>query len=164
MKRLLIILFALLHIVASYAQKQTFEQYKAEQRSKYQKYKSDKQKQYDAYRQKINAEYADYMAKQWSAYKSYAAKHKPKDQDSPTPTVKNSEEPKGTDEIRYKLVIKIVPYEVPEPVVPVDDPPTEDKPQFKFMFHGTQCAVHLNDALKYTLSDATEQSASDMML
>ena len=157
---LLIMLFVL--PVALYAKDQTFEQYKAEQQAKYQKYKSDKQKEYDAYRQKINADYAAYMKKHWAEYKSYAAKHKPKDQDSPAPTVKKSDEPKGTDEIRYKLVIKLVPYEVPDPIAPIDVPPAEDKPQFKFMFHGTQCGVHLNDALKYSLQDASEQAASDM--
>lgn len=148
--------------LCAFAQQKTFEQYKAEQQAKFQKYKSAKQKQYDAYRQKINAEYADYMAKQWTAYKSYAAKKKPKDQDPPQPTMKQDNEPTPTNEIRYKLVIKLVPYEVPDPVVPIDEPPAEDKPQFKFMFHGTQCAVHLNNALKYSLPDASEQSASDM--
>lgn len=161
MKRILTILITIVPLF-SFAQNQTFEQYKAEQQAKFQKFKSVKQKQYDVYRQKLNTDYADYMAKQWKEYKSFAAKRKPKDQDTPTPAVKSIEEPKGTDEIRYKMVIKIVPYEVPEPVVPIDEPPTEDKPQFKFMFHGTQCAVHLNNALKYTLPDATEQSASDM--
>lgn len=161
MKRLVIILMSLVPLYA-FAQKQTFEQYKAEQQAKYQKYKSAKQKQYDAYRQKINAEYADYMAKKWKAYKSYAAKQKPKDQDPPTPAVKKNGEPKGTDEIRYKLVIKLVPYEVPEPVVPIDEAPTEDKPSFKFTFHGTPCSVHLTNALKFTLSSTTEQAVSEM--
>ena len=161
MKRLLIILLTLLPF-CSFAQKQTFEQYKSDQNAKRVTYKSAKQKEYDDYRQKINAEHADYMANQWKAYKSFAAKSKPKDKDMPTPIVKNNDEPKGTDEIRYKLVIKIVPYEVPEPVVPIDEPPTEDKPQFKFLFHGTRCEAHLNNALKYTLPDASEQSASDM--
>lgn len=161
MKRLLVFLVILLTLSAS-AQKQTFEQYKAERQAKYQSYKSAKQKQYDAYRQKINAEYADYMAKQWKAYKSFAAKRKPKDQDPPLPVTKKINEPKGTDEIRYKLVIKLVPYEVPEPVVPIDEPPVGEKPSFKFLFHGTPCNVHLNDALKYTLTETTEQAAADM--
>ena len=157
-----LLFFVILFSSSLFAQQQTYEQNKAEQQAKYQKYKSDKQKEYDAYRQKINADYAAYMKKHWAEYKSYAAKHKPKDQDSPAPTVKKNDEPKGTDEIRYKLVIKLVPYEVPDPVAPIDVPPAEDKPQFKFMFHGTQCGVHLNDALKYSLQDASEQAASDM--
>jgi len=147
-----------------FAQKQTFEQYKKTKQTEWTKYKSTKQKEYDAYRHKINTDYAAYMANRWEAYKSFSAIRKPKDQDPPAPVVKKQDEPKGTDEIRYKLVIKLVPYEVPDPVVPIDVPPTEDKSQFKFMFHGTQCAVHLNDALKYTLSDASEQAASDMWL
>lgn len=161
MKRLFIFFIVLIPLFAS-AQKQTFEQYKAEKQALYQKYKSAKQKQHDAYRQKINAEHAAYMQKKWTAYKSYAAKRKPKDQDPPAPVVKKHGEPKGTNEIRYKLVVKLVPYEVPDPVVPIDEPPAEDKAKFKFMFHGTQCAVHLNDALKFKLSDASEQAASSM--
>lgn len=161
MKKLLLLLIALLPL-STFAQKQTFEQYKAEQQAKYKKYKSTKQKEYDAYRQKINADYAAYMAKQWKAYKAYAAKKKPKDQDPPKPAVKQDNTPPPTSEIRYKLVITIVPYEAPEPVVPIDEPPTDDKPTFCFSFHGTPCKVHLNSALKYTLADATEQSAADM--
>lgn len=161
MKHLLIILIALMPPLVS-AQKQTFEQYKTEQQAKYQKYKTTKQKQYDAYRQKLNADYATYMAKKWEQYKSYAAKKKPKDQDPPQPVIKKNGEPTPTDEIRYKLVIKLVPYEVPEPVVPIDEPPTEEKPDFRFMFHGTPCKVHLNNALRYTLHGYSEHDASDM--
>lgn len=157
-----LLVFNMLLALCTFAQQQTYEQYKAEQQAKYAKYKTQKQKEYDAYRQKLNADYAAYMTKQWKAYKSFAVTRKPKDQDPPAPVVKKQDEPKGTDEIRYKLVIKLVPYEVPDPVVPIDAPPAEDKPQFKFVFHGTQCAVHLNESLKYTLPDATEQAASDM--
>ena len=161
MKRLLFILITLLPLLV-FAQKQTFEQYKAEQQAKYQKFKTAKQKEYDAHRQKINAEYADYMAKQWKAYKSFAAKQKPKDKDMPVPAVKQDNTPPPTKEIRYKLVITIVPYEAPEPIVPIDEPPAEDKPAFSFSFHNTPCKVHLNNALKYTLPDVTEQAVADM--
>lgn len=160
MKKILLLIIALLPFLL-FAQ-QTLEQYKQQQQAKYQKYKSGKQKQYDAYRQKINKDYAVYMAKQWTTYKSYAAKKNPKDQDLPTPAVKQGNTPPPTDEIRYKLVITIVPYEAPEPVVPIDEPPAEDKPTFGFSFHGTPCKVHLNETLKYKLADATEKSASDM--
>ena len=144
------------------AQTKTFEQYKAEQQAKYQKYKSAKQKEYDAYRQKINADYAAYMKQSWTAYKSFAAKSKPKDQDPPEPTAKVDDTPPTSSQIRYKLVITIVPYEAPEPVVPIDEPPMEDKPNFTFNFHGTSCKVHFDNALKYCMPNATEQSASDM--
>ena len=162
MKNLLFLLVAVLLPLSTFAQTKTFEQYKAEQQAKYQKYKSAKQKEYDAYRQKINADYAAYMKQSWTAYKSYAAKKKPKDQDAPKPAVKMDNTPPPTNEIRYKLVISIVPYEAPEPVVPIDEPPADDKPTYSFQFHGTPCKVHFNDALKYTLPDATEASASNM--
>lgn len=161
MKRYILALITFFLSGSMYAQ-QTFEQYKAEQQAKLSKYKSDKQKEYDTYRQKINADYAAYMQKQWTAYKTYAAKQKPKDQDPPTPTVKEDNAPSSGSQIRYKLVITIVPYEAPNPVVPIDDPPIDEKPQFKFIFHGTPCSVHLKDVMKYSLSDATETSAGDM--
>ena len=157
----LAVIFVVFPLVV-FAQKRTFEQFKTGQQEKYQYYKSDKQKQYDAYRQKINADYAAYMAKKWEQYQSVAAKKRPKDQDLPQPVIKMTDELPSTDEIRYKLVIKLVPYEVPEPVVPIDEPPTEDKPDFCFMFHGTPCEVHLNNTLKYALQGHSEQDASGM--
>lgn len=157
-----LVFFVLIISTIAYSQQKTFEQYKAEQQQKFQNYKSEKQKKYDAYRQKLNADYATYMAKNWEAFKSYAAVKKPKDQDPPQPVIKKDDEQTPTDEIRYKLVIKLVPYEVPEPVVPIDVPPTEDKPEFRFLFHGTPCKVHLNEALKYKLHGYSEQDASDM--
>ena len=161
MKRILIFLITLLPIYA-FAQKQTFEQYKAEQQAKMAKYKSAKQKEYDAYRQKLNVEYAAYMEQKWQAFKSYAAKKKPKDQDPPTPAMKQGNEPAPVNEIRYKLVIKLVPYEVPDPVVPIDVPPVDEKTTFAFLFHDTPCSVHLAKELRFSLSDASEQAASDM--
>ena len=136
MKRIILFIFVLSPLLGN-AQTKTFEQYKAEQQAKYQKYKSAKQKEYDAYRQQINADYAAYMKQSWTAYKSYAAKKKPKDQDAPKPAVKMDNTPPPTNEIRYKLVISIVPYEAPEPVVPIDEPPADDKPTYSFQFHGT---------------------------
>ena len=102
------------------------------------------------------------MKQSWTAYKSFSAKKKPKDQDAPKPAVKLDNTPPPTKEIRYKLVITIVPYEAPEPIVPIDEPPTEDKPTYSFQFHGTPCKVHFNNALKYTLPAADEESASNM--
>lgn len=163
MKKILFLLIALLPL-STYAQQQTYEQYKKEQQAKLAKYKSAKQKEYDAYRKKVNAEYATYMEQTWKAYKSFAAKKKPKDQDPPTPTVKHGNEQISTDEIRYKLVIKLVPYEVPEPVVPIDEPPVDEKPKFSFLFHDTPCSVHLSKEMRYTLPDASEKSASDMWM
>lgn len=160
MRRIAVVI--LLFPLFVFAQKQSFEQYKAEQQAKFAKYKSDKQKEFDAYRQKLNADYAAYMAKQWKVYKSYAAEKKPMDQDIPKPEVKEGCTPPPNTEIRYRLVITIVPYEAPMPVVPFDTPPTEDKPSYSFSFHGTPCKVHLSNALKYTLPNATEQSAAGM--
>ncbi|MBR0309829.1 MAG: hypothetical protein IJQ97_02980, partial [Paludibacteraceae bacterium] len=145
--------------------KQTeFVRYKAEQQAKFQKYKSDKQKEYDAYRQKMNAEYAAFMEKQWEACKLHDAIPVPKDQDAPQPTMKQGNAPSEINEIRYKLVIKLEAYEVPEPVVPIVEPPVDDKPEFKFIFHGTPCSVHLKDVMKYSLPDAYETSAGEMWL
>ena len=141
---------------------QTIEQYKANRQTKYQQFKSDKQKQYDAYRQKINADYATFMAKRWPAYKSSAAIKKPNDQDLPQPSAKQDTTPPPIDEIRYLMIIVLVPYEMPEPVVPIDVPPSEDKPSFAFSFHGTPCEVHFSDSLRYTLPDASEPSAAAM--
>ncbi len=160
MRRIAVVI--LLFPLFVFAQKQSFEQYKQKQQAKYQKYKSDKQKEYDAYRQKINADYAAYMKKRWEAYETHAAKPKPKDQDAPQPTYKTDNTESTVNEIRYKLIIRLEAYEVPEPVVPIDEPPTEDKPQFSFSFHGTPCAVHLHDAMKYSLPNATESSAGEM--
>lgn len=161
MRRIVFLLIALFPLVAI-AQNQTFEQHKQQQQAKFVLYKSEQQKKYDAYRQKINVDYANSMQKKWTAYKSIAAKKKPKDQDIPKPAVKLDNTAPTMNEIRYKLVITIVPYEAPEPVVPIDEPPTDDKPSFSFSFHGTPCKVHLNNALKYTLADASEQAASAM--
>lgn len=148
--------------LSAFAQQQTYEQYKAEQQAKIAKHKSAKQKEYDVYRQKLNTEYATFMKQKWQEFKSFEAKKKPKDQDPPTPAVKQDNTPPSTDEIRYKLVIKLVPYEVPEPVVPIDVPPVDEKPTFAFLFHDTPCSVHLAKELRFTLPDASEQAASDM--
>ncbi len=148
--------------LSAFAQQQTYEQYKAEQQAKIAKHKSAKQKEYDVYRQKLNTEYAAFMKQKWQEFKSFEAKKKPKDQDPPTPAVKQDNTPPSTDEIRYKLVIKLVPYEVPEPVVPIDVPPVDEKPTFAFLFHDTPCSVHLAKELRFTLPDASEQAASDM--
>ena len=161
MKHITFIL-AILFVGNLYAQNNSFEQYKQKQQAKYQKYKSDKQKEYDAYRQKINADYAAYMKKRWEAYETHAAKPKPKDQDAPEPTYMTDKTESTVNEIRYKLIIKLEAYEVPEPVVPIDEPPTDDKPQFKFTFHGTPCAVHLKDDMKFHLQDNSESSAGEM--
>ncbi len=154
----LILLFPL----SVFAQKQTFEQYKSTQQTKYQNFKSAQQKEYDAYRKKINADYAKTMSQKWTLYKSYAAIKKPKDQDPPKPAVKMDKTPPTLNEINCKSVISIVPYDEPEPIVPISEPLKDDKPQFKFTFHGTSCAVHLNDALKYTLSAVSEPAATAM--
>ena len=158
MKRIILFIFVLSPLLGN-AQTKTFEQYKKEQQAKIATYKSDKQKEYDAYRQKLNAEYAAYMKQKWQEFKSFEAKKKPKDQDPPTPTVKQDNTPPSTDEIRYKLVITLVPYEVPEPVVPIDVPPVDEKPTFAFLFHDTPCSVHLAKELRFTLPDASEQAA-----
>lgn len=161
MNRVIITYFVFLPALI-FAQDLSIEQYKQEQRAKYQKYKSEKQKEYDEYRQKINADYAAYMKKQWESYQTYAAKPKPKDQDAPQPTYKTDNTESTINEIRYKLIIRLEEYEVPEPVVPIDEPPTDDKPQYKFIFHGTPCAVHLHEAMKYSLPNAHESSAGEM--
>ena len=153
---LLVILPMLTHAQLS------FEQYKQAHYTKYQEYKSERQKKYDAYRQKLNQDYADYIATKWKTYRSHAALKKPNDMDMPHPDIKQDNTPPQVAEIRYKLVITIVPYEAPDPIVPFSTPPADDKPTFCFSFHGTPCKVHLSDALKYTLSDATEQSVADM--
>lgn len=164
MRILVVIILSLFPLMAGFAQKQTFEQYKTEQQAKFAKYKSDKQKEFDAYRRKMNAEYAAYMQNKWTACKTYEAKQKPKDQDSPMPTFKDENSSSSVSEIRYKLIITIVPYESPNPVVPIDEPPIDDEPQFKFTFHGTPCAVHLQEVMKYSLPDASETSSGDMWL
>lgn len=118
---------------------------------------------YDSFRKKQNAAYAEFMKQAWAGYKSFAAMQKPKSKEPPAPVVKKNEAPAPTEEIRYKVVITLVPYEVPDPVEPiVEETPNEEVyPLFKFMFHNTPCAVHLSKELVYGVSDASEQSASE---
>lgn len=147
-----------------FAQKPTFEEYSHNSLRYYDNYKSERQKNYDAYRQKLNTDYAAFMQRRWSEYKTYAAIPKPKDMDAPRPTYKLVDAPASVDEIRYKLIIKLEQYEIPDPIVPIDEPPVDEKPQFKFSFHGTPCAVHLKDEMRFSLADASEKSAGEMWL
>lgn len=139
-----------------------FDEFRKKQNAEYKKFEEDSKEKYNAFRKRINDEYATFMQQKWDEYKIYAATPKPKDQADPQPTYKIDGTESTANEIRYKLIIKLQTYEVPEPVVPIDEPPIDEKPQFKFEFHGTPCAVHLHDAMKYSLPNANESSAGEM--
>ena len=155
------------------AQKSEFEQFREQmnaQRDSYMRTQQEQRRSYvdsiqaefDAFRRRINDEYAEYMRQKWTKYESLAARSKPEDKNPPVPVVKKNHEPKKTDEIQYKSVVKSAPYEAPQPIAPISAPSQKSIKGLKFMFHGTPCEVHLTNAHRYTLSDATEQSASDM--
>ena len=140
----------------------SFDDFVKNQNCKFDEFKDSKQVEWDAYRKRINDEYAEFMQQKWTKYESHAAKSKPEDKKPPTPIVKKNHEPKRTEEIQFKSVVKPVPYEAPHPIVPISEPSHKSINGLQFMFHGTPCEVHLTDAHKYSLSDATEHSASNM--
>lgn len=159
--RRVIFLWMILFAVPIFSQT-NFEEFYKKQDAEYKKFEKASNEEYNAFRKRINEEYAAFMRQKWDEHKTYVATPKPKDQDAPQPTYKTDNTEATINEIRYKLIIRLEEYEVPEPIVPIDEPPTDDKPQYKFTFHGTPCAVHLHEAMKYSLPDANESSAGEM--
>lgn len=158
-KGILILLF-MFSVIVAYPQSM---RYSDSVRKKYDAFIKRTKDEYNSFRKQQNAAYAEFMKQAWAGYKSFAAMQKPKSKEPPAPVVKKNEAPAPTEEIRYKVVITLVPYEVPDPVEPiVEETPNEEVyPLFKFMFHNTPCAVHLSKELVYGVSDASEQSASE---
>lgn len=170
-----VILLALCAAMPMAAQESAFERLKEQMNARFDSaarvlqeqygvYSDSIQAEYDAFRRRVNEEYAGFMRQKWTEYESKAAKSRPEDRNPPAPVVKKGDEPKRTDEIRYTSVAKAVPYEAPQPVVPIAGAFQKDIAGHRFMFHGTPCEVSLTDVHRYTLPDATEQSASDMWL
>ena len=162
MKYLLSFIIAILLTSTLFAQS-SFEKYRSEQYHKFKGLKESEQKSYRSFISNKNAKFADFMRKSWTEFKSFAAMKKPKSTEPPVPAVKTNEAPAPKQEIRYKVVITLVPYEVPDPVEPiVEDTPADDdtQPIFRFIFHNTPCSVHLSNVQAYVAPDASEQSAA----
>ena len=157
------ILSAFMFLYSTYSLCADIQQYQINRHASLKQYDNQKQMQYKEYKLKHNAEFAEFMQKSWTEFKSFAAMKKPKSTEPPVPAVKTNEAPAPKQEIRYKVVITLVPYEVPDPVEPiVEDTPADDdtQPIFRFIFHNTPCSVHFSNAQAYVAPDASEQSAA----
>jgi len=169
--------------------KSDYDKWKEQQDNEFKKYQEKNRKEYDDYRAKVNAEYAEYMRKTWESFSSQRAIPAPKAPE-PATQPKVEPEAKPTAEQLPVAKVTPVPVILPSPqpvtsgepaasepekteqpnqekpqtpkndIVKQQQTPSE-KPAFSFLFFNTECNVTLNDALRFSLPDVSEQNVAN---
>ena len=163
MKRTIIMVLCAVMALPLLAQN-SYEEFKKQQQAAYNNYRQQAKADWEAYREKANKEFADYMKKAWQKAEKQAPIPMP---EKPEPVVQPKKEEKPEPEPEKPVEIKVEPakpepvkYEKPEPVIPVDKTPKPTTPTAMFLFYDTPCTVHFDKSMKFTVADASENSAS----
>ena len=160
--RFVILLVSLFCVSAVFSQANDFEKYKAKANAQFASYKSNNDKKFAEYRAKVNAEYANYMKKTWEKFNAFAGEPVPALPEPPKPVVKSETAPVPTKSIDYSSIIELDEFDMPLPSSPIEEAPESMPLDYLFSFHNTPCKVHLNEAMRYSLSGYDESSVSQM--
>ena len=185
------LIFVFLGTTTLFAQndKSEFDKWKEQQNKELQKFKDQKDKDFEDYRAKVNAEFAEFMKKRWEEFNVSQAIPAPKapepvKQPVVAPETKPTAEPLPIE----KVTPPPAPTPRPQPIAPISTEPEPEKPKpetpktpesqkpepqkpepqkpagtanFAFPFFNTDCKVTLNDALRFSLPDISEQTVAN---
>lgn len=160
MKRITTLIVALLFLSISFGQNTEFDKYREQMQQKWNQHVSTTQKEYAEFRDRLNAEYAEQMKKNWQMFQLKDAEPCPEKPDPPKPVVKENDNPAPTQPVPVKKVVEPVAPDPPQPIKPIARPEKEEPTQFAFNFYQTPCEVHLQNSQRFSLPDASEESAS----
>lgn len=144
------------------AQSSDFEKYKAKANAKFAEYKAESDKKFSDHRAKMNAQYADFMRKNWEKYSAFAGEKAPTLPEPPKPVIKNEPAPVPTKALSISSITELEEFDMPEPLMPLEEAPESMPQDYLFSFHNTPCKVHLNPTMRYTLSGYDESSVAQM--
>jgi hypothetical protein len=157
-------LFAVLFGVnAAFAQSSDeFKKWKEQHSKEFQSYSEQREKEFRDFRAKANAEYAEFLSRRWEEFRALQGIPAPKAPEPEKPPVADPKKKPTADPLPFKEVTPIpAPAPRPQPVAPIPQPvPEAAKPAFSFLYYGTECRVNLDNAQRFSLSDASEQSVA----
>ena len=159
-----LIFFGLLMVVLP-TKAQDYQDYINQQKQELGRSKDSVQQDYDQFRQKANEEYARYMRERWEEFQSLKGEPVPEIPEPPQPYEREKDQPIPELPIKFD---RLVPTPNPKPVGPLKRPDTPvvpstpSMPEFKFIYYGTPCQVHLDNSLKFKLKDISENAVADV--
>ena len=167
-----LLLFAIFGIQATFSQtsREEFDRFRQQSERDFRAFQEQSRQDLDDFRARTNAEFAAFMNRPWRDFQVVEPTPPP----PPPPPIEipkiDPEQEVTTEPIPIKEIIvppppeprpqPIAPIEVPEP--PTPEVPVPDVDDFSFLFFNTQATVRLNDSLRFTLYDITEQTVAQM--
>ena len=167
MKRIIAVLAMMLLILPLKAQtnKESYEEYRNRMRASMRQFNDSVKMSYEQFRQKANEEYAKFMRERWEEYQSMKGDPTPEIPEPPKPYEREQNLVVPKLPIKFDQVISVpIPEtkptipERPAPVIPA----TPSVPVYTFKCYGTECTVHMDRSLKFTLKDVKEQTVAEV--
>ena len=172
MKKNRLLLVGIFSLIFSniYAQSD-FDEFRKQSNQEFEAFKAQTEQEFRDFRAQANAEFAEFMSRLWEEFRAFQGIPAPK---SPDPVKQPEVEPERKPTADPLPFGKITPLPVqeprPQPIVPIQIPvpetptPTPEplKPGFSFLFFNTDCELRLDNNLRFSLRDASEQAVSQM--
>ena len=152
-----------------------FDEWHKQSNQDFETFKAQSEQEFRDFREKANAEFAEFMSRSWEEFRAFQGIPAPKSPDpvkqpvvepgrKPTadPLPFGKVTPLSTQEPQPQPIapIKIPePAPIPQPVTPVPAP-APVKPGFSFLFFNTDCKVNIDNSMRFSLRDASEESVA----
>lgn len=160
--RTLFLIISIFICLSIYADKQTeFEKFKERTDKQFGAFKNKANEKFESFRQKANANFAKMLQHDWQDFK--INKEKVKEDQTPTPPQPYNDEPieDNTTPIQNIVIPEPTPAPQPSPIEPIEEQPQFDE-WMLFSFYGNNLKVRLGDIHKFSLSNLSGATISNM--
>jgi hypothetical protein len=165
MKKNIVLIAGLIFLSVLDIYAQDFETWRKQANEDFRAFKEKSEQEFQDFRDKANAEYAGFMERSWEEFRVFQGIPAPESPDPVKPPVVEPDKKPTADPLPFSTVKPLpVPVPRPQPITPILMPeipaPKPAKPVFPFLFYNTDCDVSLNNTLRFSLRDASEQSVA----
>jgi len=146
-----------------------FDAWRKQAKQEFDDFKANSEQEFRDFRAKANAEFAEFMGQSWEEFRASQEIPAPKSPDPVKPPVVEPEKKPTADPLPFGKITPVpTPAPQPQPIAPIQTPaPTSETPipepiktGFPFLFYHTECKVSLDDARRFSLRDASEESVA----
>jgi len=153
------------HMLHAQMTREEFNKYRQEQKEEFSNYVQEMRDEFNSFRDSINTEFAKFMRKSWEEFRAFQGIPVPQLPEPEKPPIADPEKKPTSQPLPFDKVIPLpVPTPRPEPIAPIipqsvpETPKIPEVPTFSFLFYNTDCKVNLDNTLRFSLPDASENN------